>query len=194
MPETIADLCEAIDKMESRSTILAKTEPGFRKQIVQALINRHPPTLREVFDFFALDDKGVSYTAFYYWARKIKRFAALFEMNHTLEEKEDTAGMLPRILASRMLDNALDDGVDVSVLKRMMDTYRMACTIELSKKRLDMQKERLDAHRDLDKAAGDNDILRLARLIARTRHQMDRGESAPTAASPAKSSSSELQK
>ncbi len=178
MPDTIIELCEAIDKMESRSSIQTKIEPGFRKQIVQALINRHPPTLREVFDFFALDDKGVSYTAFYYWARKIKRFAALFEMTRTLDEKEDPAGLLPRILASRLLDNALDDQVDVLVLRRLMETYRMACSIELSRKRFDLQTQGFDGRRELDKAAGDNDILRLARLIARTKRNMARDEPA----------------
>ncbi|HKQ49495.1 MAG TPA: hypothetical protein VJZ71_15595 [Phycisphaerae bacterium] len=179
MPDTITELCDAIDRMESRSSILTKIEPQLRRQIVQALINRQPPTFHDVFDFFKLDGHGVSYTAFYYWARKIKRFAALFEMSRTLDEKEDCAGMLPRILASRVLDNSLDDQVDPAVLRRLMETYRVACSIEMAKKRLDLQKQQLDASRELDKAAGNKDILRLARLIARTKRDMDKDPAAP---------------
>lgn len=179
MPDTINELCDAIDRMESRSSILVKIEPPLRRQIVQALVNRRPPTFHDVFDFFKLDEHGVSYTAFYYWARKIKRFAALFEMTRTLDEKEDCAGMLPRILASRVLDNTLDDQVDPAVLRRLMETYRVACSIEMAKKRLEMQKEEFDTRRDLDKTVGDKDILRFARLIARTRRDMDKKSAAP---------------
>lgn len=185
MPDTITELCDALDKLESRSSLQTKIEPALRKQIVQALINRRPPTLQDVFDFFKLDSQGVSYTAFYYWARKIKRYAALFEMNHTLDQKDDSAHLLPRVLASRMLDNALDDQVDVIVLRRLMETYRMACSIEVTKARLNLQLREFDGRRELEKIAETDDVLRLARLIARTRRNLDREENQSASASPA---------
>jgi hypothetical protein len=173
MPDTITELCDAIDKLENRSSLCTRIEPALRKQIVEAVINHRPATYREVFSYYSLDRQGISFTAFYYWARKTKRVAATLEMTEAVENKEDSAAILPRILATRLLDTALDEELQPAKLKRLMDTYRMACTIELAKKRLDMQKEALDRSRELDKAAGDNDVLRLARLIARTKTKLD---------------------
>src|SRR5438105_2144186 len=65
------------DPADSKSSLLEKLPPDLLRRLDQSLIDRDPPSYKAAFSKFAIQQYKVSYTAFYYYARKIRYHAAL---------------------------------------------------------------------------------------------------------------------
>src|SRR5262245_3726793 len=97
-----------LDDQNSRSSIYEKTTADERRKYDRAIVNRDPPTYRGVFEKFRLAEKGISFTAFYNYARRIRAAA----QNHNLAElvapaQRDLNQALPRLLGERLMDMLL---------------------------------------------------------------------------------------
>jgi len=136
MPDTLAELCDALDRSDSRSSLMVKAHPAIRRRLVDAIIRREPHTYRAVFERFRLDDLGISFTAFYYWARKVRRSAALTELARSCADEEDPADLVIKVLAQRLLDASLDEDISINTLTHLTRAYRMASSVQLARRRL----------------------------------------------------------
>lgn len=183
MPDTMTELCETIERMTSKSSLFQKADPELRKKLVTALIKREPYTLREVYNAYALAELDISFTAFYYWARKVRRTAALLELARSCGPDEDPRELVQKVLSHRLLDVCLDEDANILVLAKLMQTYRMACYIEFARKRVDNQSEKL---KEQSKSKSLEELRRIADRITpaapRTATPARRAEQAPQSA------------
>lgn len=137
---------------KSRSTILEKIPADLRGDIDRAVVNRDPPTYRAVFEKFDLARRGVSLTAFYYYARRIRARAEWVHIAELAAEgrpEEDVTEFLPRILAHRLFDAAIDESTSPRTLQRLADAWRVAAATRLALHRHTLVLE--DARKRADK-------------------------------------------
>ena len=94
--------------IDSRSSVIERVGPVVRQKIDQALVDRQPATYKAVYEKFGLQVHGVSFTAFYYYARKVRTNAALVEMARlSLPDDQPVDKFLPEIVGQRFLEAAL---------------------------------------------------------------------------------------
>lgn len=132
----MTDQTAALDKLETQSSIFEKTDPDFRRRLDQALIDHDPPTYRAAFNKFNLADKGISFAAFYRYARRIRAHAAMIELTRSaLPDDCDPAAIVPKLLADRLLDAAIDESSSPRTLQRLTDAWRFAAQTQLALER-----------------------------------------------------------
>ena len=117
MPDTLTDLCDQIEQADSKSSIFQHADADLRRELIDALIKRKPYTYRAVFDHYELAGIGISFTAFYYWARRVRRTAALVEMSRTCggDGEPDPFTTVSRVIAQRLLDASLDEDIGIEI-------------------------------------------------------------------------------
>jgi len=88
-----------------KSSIFKKLSPSLRSQLDRSIVERDPPTYREIFALFQLPEMGVSFTAFYRYARRI-RLEVEFIHNAALAFPDDlnVHTILPDLVAARLLE------------------------------------------------------------------------------------------
>lgn len=97
-----------LDDHNSRSSIYEKTTVDERRKIDRAVVNREPPTYRGVFEKYRLAEKGVSFTAFYNYARRIRGAATNYNLAElVIPAQADLNRTIPRLLADRLIDTLL---------------------------------------------------------------------------------------
>lgn len=138
MPDTFAALCDQIEQADSKSSIFRAADVELRRELIDALIKRSPHTYRAIFDYFNLAGHGISFTAFYYWGRRVRRNAALVEMARTCnaEGDDDPFTLVPRVIAQRLLDACLDEDITIDILDRLSRTYFLVNRVEYLRSRL----------------------------------------------------------
>jgi hypothetical protein len=115
-----------LNHLPTQSSLFAKLTPDLRRQIDKAIADHTPPTYRAIFDHFKLADRGVSFTAFYYYARRIRASASLLQMADLAGPDDATLGnVLPQLIGSRLLDACIDEDIPTGTLCRLVDAYRM---------------------------------------------------------------------
>ena len=106
--------------IDSKSSIFEKVHPRIRHQIDQALVNRQPATYKGVWDKFNVQAYGVSYTAFYTYASRVRANAALIGLaSVTLPEGTNVNDMLPELLGHRLFEAAIDEEASPGTLYRL---------------------------------------------------------------------------
>lgn len=126
-------------EIESHSSLLAKLPPDSRRLLDQALIDRDPPTYRAVFDKFKLADHRVSFTSFYYYARRIRHQADLLNLTQlAIPDDADVPAAIHQLVSHRLLESLLHGDPSPRALQRLADAYRIATATLLS---LQRQKE-----------------------------------------------------
>jgi hypothetical protein len=154
------------DLTVSRSTVFEKLSPVFR--LDQALIDRQPPAYRAVYDQFDLGAHGISYTAFYNYARRVRTQSAILELaQHVSPDAPQSHEILPEILSQRLLGAALDEETSPRTLQRLADAYRIASATLFARRRLAAQLD--DAKHNARNREAD-DLCPTARQIAQLRH------------------------
>jgi hypothetical protein len=127
-----------VQEIESRSTLFEKLPADLRRRVDQAIIDHDPPTYRAMFAKFKLADHGVSLTAFYYYARRVRAEAEMLHLAAlALPESPDVAKSLPALLAYRLLDALNDEGSSPRMLHRLVDAWRIATNTQLELERQD---------------------------------------------------------
>jgi hypothetical protein len=150
------------------SSLLEKLDPDLLRRLDQALVDRRPPTYRAVYDQFALHAKGISYTAFYYYARRVRINAAMIEIaNLASHDGPPSHELLPDILAHRLLEASLDENASPRLLHRLADAYRIASATHFARRRLAAQ---LDDAKHNARTREADDICKTVRQLAQLRH------------------------
>ncbi|HWL94965.1 MAG TPA: hypothetical protein VNT79_15705 [Phycisphaerae bacterium] len=127
------------EDLESHSSMLEKVDPVTRAKIRRALVDRDPPTYRGVFQKFKPVLNGVSFTAFYYYARRIRMTAAVSDhARRNLPEGVQLNDLLPDLLARRLLEEVDNPGAAPRRIQRLVDAYRMVSQIHLARRRADV--------------------------------------------------------
>jgi hypothetical protein len=101
-PLTPEELSELIP---SRSSILKKVPLETRRLLNRAIIYRNPVTYEGIYNKFALDELGVSYTAFYYYARRIHLAITASELSKL---RDDPHELISAAVAHTTLDVAAE--------------------------------------------------------------------------------------
>ena len=172
----------AVAPVDSRSSLVEKLAPDLRRRLDDALVNRQPATYRDAYEQFKLQDHGVSYTAFYYYARRVRVKASLLEMARLTPDSGPHAHeLLPEICAQRFLEASLDENASSRRLHRLAEIYRIASHTSLERRRLDFQIKRANLQ-DLEQLK--REITSVMSESERIRRQRLEAEAARTAAPP----------
>jgi hypothetical protein len=174
MPDTIAELCEAVEKSDSQSSLFKKADAALRAKLVEALISKNPWTYHDCFRHFELDRLGISFTAFYYWARRVRRSAARIEMARSRDAEHNPVELVPRVLAFRLLDASLDDDAGLTALNRLTRIYQAASNVEIARRRMEITAQKADAAKARSESS---DLSRLCKIVTHLQRKDLRAES-----------------
>ena len=138
----------------NKSSVFERVPPDVRHALDVAIIERIPPTFRSVWMQFELAQFGVSFTAFYRYARRLRDRANLAEAATLVgEDDADLAAALHKLVARRLLELLLHTG-------------GAACTREIA--------ALTSAHRQVARAAFDDRRLAEATRLAWARIENQR--------------------
>jgi hypothetical protein len=128
---------DPLEQPFGRSTVFDKLSPDHRRTLDQAIVDRDPPTFRGVYDKFHLADSGVSYYAFYRYARKLRARADRLHLTDlVLPDDTDLSDAMPRLIAQQLLDSMLSDETPApEEVLRLTRAYRLATQTYLAKRR-----------------------------------------------------------
>ena len=124
---------------EYTSIVFDRIDPPLRQEINVAIIERRPPTFKEVHEKFKLIDRGINYHAFYRYARRIRAEAAYVQtLGASLAPEADLPRLLPRALAQRLLEALAFENPSPRAVQRMTESYRasVAALANVSRHRL----------------------------------------------------------
>ncbi|MBN2563561.1 MAG: hypothetical protein JXQ75_21795 [Phycisphaerae bacterium] len=125
-----------IEKQDSNSSVLDKTTSQLRREINKALVDRDPPTYKAVYAKFKLEKHGISYHAFYRYARRVRSAAAMFDMAEmTASAGTDLPAVLPKVLAQRLLEVLAFEDVSPRHIQRLADAYKTAVNAQVTIRR-----------------------------------------------------------
>jgi hypothetical protein len=121
-----------------RSSIIEKLSPDLRHQIDVAILENLCPTLQGLWLHFELGKQGVTYIAFYRYARRIRDRANMAELSdRAAEQTGDLDEKLQTLITSKVLDKFLnDDNIEPRDFKRLVSTLRLLARISTEKKKL----------------------------------------------------------
>ena len=126
----------SVQGLESHSSLFEKLSAEVRRRLDQAIIDREPAGYRALFAKFDLAKQGVSFTAFYYYARRLR---AQTDMLHVADlaglDGLDVAGALPTLMAYRVFEAANDEDTSPLVLQRLVNAWRTAVNTHLALQR-----------------------------------------------------------
>ncbi|MFH1418918.1 MAG: hypothetical protein ABII12_11625 [Planctomycetota bacterium] len=123
---------DLVAKQESNSSIFERITSDRRREINKAIIDREPPTYKGVFAKFKLADSGITYHAFYRYARRVRSQVAMFEMAEaTSGAGTDLPAVLPKALAQRLLEVLAFEDVSPRHIQRLTDAYKTAVNTQV---------------------------------------------------------------
>ncbi|HKQ48382.1 MAG TPA: hypothetical protein VJZ71_09965 [Phycisphaerae bacterium] len=111
-----------------RSSVFEKTTPELRRKLDRAILNYDPPGYRALYKKYGLPELGVSFTAFYYYARRLRRRAAATDMALTaLPDERDSVRLLPGLVGQCLIDQLMTgDDASPQAVYRLMLAYTAA--------------------------------------------------------------------
>src|ERR1043166_849351 len=105
----------------NKSSIFEKLNVDERRAVDIALVERIPPTFAGVWLDHKLGEKGVSYSAFYRYARRLRDRANLAEIAElTVDDATELSDPIRRLLSRRVLDAKLTDDITPDEITRLM--------------------------------------------------------------------------
>ncbi len=118
---------------DSQSSLLRKLDDELRAKINQAVVERRPPGYRPIYERFKLESRGVSFGAFYRYARRLRQHVAFVELGElTLPAAANVPEALPKLLAQRLMEALVLDDASPRQLQRLADAYRIAASVQQS--------------------------------------------------------------
>src|ERR1051325_4432264 len=89
----------------TRSSLFEKLTPDLRRALDVAIIERDPPTLAAIWMEHKLADHGISYSAFYRYARRLRDRATLAEIaDLSTDDGLDLENPIRRLLPPSAVD------------------------------------------------------------------------------------------
>lgn len=129
----MSDATSTVPNIESRSTIFEKLPPDLRRKLDQAIIDRDPPAYRDLHAKFNLAARGVSVTALYYYARRIRAQADMLYFAQLAQpDSPDLVEAVPTLFAYRLLDALIDEDTPPETLLRLVHAWRIASEQKLA--------------------------------------------------------------
>ncbi|MBI5764508.1 MAG: hypothetical protein HZA51_13390 [Planctomycetes bacterium] len=131
-----------IDHRDNTSTVVRILEPEQLNQLDLAIITRKPPTFTACYEQFELKSLGISFDAFYRYARRLRtslRAKALAQRD--IPAPDESEAVAAQLVSQRMVEALLTQQVGARTLHRLADAYRMTAQIELQRRRLDIAEE-----------------------------------------------------
>lgn len=167
-----------LGRIESRSSVIEKTDPDLRRRLDQAIADRAPATYKEIYQHFDLAGRGISFTAFYYYARRIRITTALMELPHLAAPPDtdddgrvknpaaESDRLIGAVLADCLLDTALSPDADPRNVERIARAYHAVARLELARRRLS---EQFDDLKRRERIKDTDNLIHAANQIARHR-------------------------
>jgi len=141
---------------ESRSTVLHRLARDKRLLIDRAIFRREPATLLAVYDQFDLAGHGISLSAFYRYARRLRQHAALFELADLTNPGGAAAtNALMTALVYRFLETVEDYKTSPDTLYRLARTQRLVASTDFSERRAEARELTADAPSASEPAASE---------------------------------------
>lgn len=175
-----------------RSSLFAKLPPDLRRAVDIAIAEHVPPTFRAVWMQFELARFGVTFSAFYRYARRLRERVNLLEAAALAGENDaDVDAVLKKLTGRRALDLLLHSHgaeclkeiaalvsahsqtawLDIAERRMVLENRRLAeesnaarARLELDREQLRLKAEFLQSARSLRTPSKDAEPLRLARL------------------------------
>ena len=149
-----------LHEVDSHSSVCDKVPADLRRDLDRAVVDRDPPTYRALFKKFNLAEHGVSLTAFFYYARRLRAQAELIHLARiALPEGDDITEALPGILAHRLFDAADDEAASPRTVQRLADAWRIVNAARLA------QQRHQTAAQNAQKKIDHDDIRDIARMV-----------------------------
>jgi hypothetical protein len=150
----------------SRTTIYDKLSPDLRHALDQAIVDRDPPTFRAAYDKFRLEAAGVSFYAFYRYARKLRTQADRLHLAElTLPDDAELGDAMPRLIGQRLLETLIyEETASPEALQRLTRAYRIATEASFARRRF---AARLEDDQQNARTKETNHLLVAARQIAK---------------------------
>jgi hypothetical protein len=132
--------------LPSKSSVLIRVPETLRHEVNRAIIHRDPVTYEGVYQKFELNSLGVSYTAFYYYARRIRMAAALTELSKL---GGDAHAIIPQAVSQTLLETVLDHSASSKTISKIAHVYRQIEMTRIARRRLEFDEaDREEAKRD----------------------------------------------
>ena len=123
---------------DNRSTLLEKLPRETLSNLESAIIHRTPPTFRACFEEFSLADHGISFSAFYRFARRLRDQARLTRLAEISETQPETAlAAIPQLVANQLVDVLTTENPSSRTVARLANAYRHFITAQVARRRLD---------------------------------------------------------
>lgn len=111
----------------NRSSIFEKVPPTLRDEVDLAIIRRSPPTFAAAYQEHQLWNYGVSYTAFYRYARRLRdqaNLASMADLTSAAAENGQIEDSIRALLARQVFDTLLNDGASPRDLASLLSSLR----------------------------------------------------------------------
>ena len=110
-----------------RSSVYSVLTPEVRQQVRLAIVDHDPPTYRGIYEKFKLADTGLSFQAFYRYARNLRdRVETLQHAELALPGETEVARALPLLIGRKLVDALLDQEATAGAVCRLAEAYRRA--------------------------------------------------------------------
>ena len=144
----------------TRSSLFERLPPDLRRALDVAIAERVPPTFRAVWMQFELAKFGVSFTAFYRYARRLRDRVNLVEAAELAREEDaEIDAVLKKLAGRRALDLLLHSkGSDcLKEIAALVGTHSQGAWLEIAKRRLALNHDRLAEESHLGRARLEHD-------------------------------------
>jgi len=130
--------CQAGADRDAPSTLHQKLSPHERAKLDHALAIRVPASYKETYEKFRLKDAGVSYSAFFRYARKVRTVARLHHLAElTLPPEEDVEKLLPRFVGQHLIAALAEETISPRGAERLARAYALVANVPIARIRAD---------------------------------------------------------
>jgi hypothetical protein len=118
------------EKLETKSSVYKKLDPETRRRLNRAIVDRQPATYRGIFEHYNLAKAGVSFTAFYYYAKRVRFHADLRELSCLAPSGHaETPRAIHQLVTERFIDIMLNEELPPRAIERLANAYRMSAAL-----------------------------------------------------------------
>jgi hypothetical protein len=109
----------------STSSMFKKLDATLREKVNRAIADRSPPMLQSVYETFDLKNRGISFSAFYRYARRLREQTTELQTAELAgDEGVDIAASLPTLLGRRFVDQLLyNEDLTAVAIARLTGAY-----------------------------------------------------------------------
>lgn len=117
-----------IEPPDPRSSMLKRVPEDIRQMVDRSIVENDPPGYKACYARWELEAYGVSFTAFYMYARRLRRQAAALHLRELTEAPEaDFTERLPGLVAQRLIEHlTYGEPARPLDLHRLLSCYRTA--------------------------------------------------------------------